>query len=132
MIVLGFVVFAIAVAAAIVAVAQNSSTLVNVHGLGYNGQVHLYWVLVAGLVIAGVALFGLAMMRSGAAHATRIRTERRGLQRENARLNEIAAERPTEVAPVANAPVVDTRDGEPVNAKTVGAHRPLFHRTSHV
>ncbi len=133
MVVLGILIFAIAVAAAIVAVAQNGSTLVDVHGLGYNGQVHLYWVLIAGLVIAGVALLGLAMMRSGASRAARIRSERRGLRRENARLNEIAAERPAaRTVPTAQrVPVDGEYDAQPVEA-TPGTHRPLFRRASHV
>lgn len=148
MIVFGFIIFAVAVAVAIVAIVQNRSAMIDIHGLGYSWNVHAYWVLVAGLVIAAVALLGVAMMRTGAAHAARLRTERRGLVRENARLNELATDRPTSpvTAPVVTTPVapVDGRHGEvsearyvdestaPTTAREPARHRSLFHRTSHV
>jgi hypothetical protein len=133
MIVVGMLVLAVAVAAAIVAIAQNQSAMVEVHGLGYTWNVHVYWVLVAGLVIAAVAFFGVAVMRAGSAHSARLRTERRNLRRENARLNDVAAERPAPA--VVNAP-------EPAAARAEGyesgyepaptARHGLFHRTRHV
>jgi hypothetical protein len=141
-IVIGFVIFAVAVAAAIVAIAQNQSAMVTVHGLGYNWNVHVYWVLVAGLVIAGVGWLGASMMRTGAAHAARMRVERRGLVRENARLNDLAADRPasaavpvTPAAAAAPAPVALDRsvdDDRLSDADTTSRHRHLFHRTSQV
>jgi hypothetical protein len=137
MVVIGLVIFAIAVAAAIVAIAQNQSTLVDVHVFGYHWTTHSYWVLVAGLVIAAVGLFGLAMMRSGTAHAARMRVERRGLVRENARLTELASDQPVVVAPAA-AP---TTYAEPVQRQPVetvedtddsgGRRHHLFHRSQH-
>jgi hypothetical protein len=135
-IVIGFVVFAVAVAAAIVFIAQNQTAMVEVHGLGYTWNVHLYWVMVAGLVIAGVGLMGLAMMRSGAAHTARIRTERRGLERENARLSDIASERPVAPAVVSAppaAPVMVDRNADydtATEVDTAPRGRHLFgHRT---
>ncbi len=102
MIVIGFVILALAVAAAITAIAQNQSAMVEVHGLGYTWNVHLLWVFVAGLVVAFVGFIGIAMMRTGAAHAARLRSERRGLARENARLSDAAANPP--VQPVVAQP----------------------------
>jgi hypothetical protein len=104
MIIVGFLIFAVAVAAAIVAIVQNRTAMVHVNGLGYSWDVHVYWVLVAGLVIAAVGFIGIAMMRAGAVHASRLRMERRGLKRENARLSDAVSERSVETAPA--APVV--------------------------
>lgn len=150
MIIIGFLIFAVAVAAAIVAIVQNRTAMVHVNGLGYSWDVHVYWVLVAGLIIAAVGFIGLAMMRAGAVHAARLRTERRGLKRENARLAEAANDRPVEtvpaaapVAPVATQPVaapVAQPVAQPVMAgapapaaayepaTTAPRHRSLFHR----
>lgn len=135
MIVIGFVIFALAVAAAIVAIAQNQTAMVQVHVLGYTWNVHAYGILIVGLVIAAVGLIGLAMMRSGAAHSARIRAQRRGLVRENARLNDLAADRSnervvpaTQVIPadrgaVASAPVAYS--GVPVTAGPTNAAAPV-------
>lgn len=144
MIVIGFVIFAVAVAAAIVAIGQNQSAMVDIHGLGYTWNVHVYWVLVAGLVIAGVGWLGASMMRTGAAHAARMRVERRGLVRENARLNDLAADRSAPaVVPVAPATAMAPAPAAMAADGTAGAdqiadvapaprHRQLFHRTSQV
>ena len=51
--ILGLLLLAVAAAAAVVVIAQNQSAMVDVHALGYTWHVHLYWVLVAGLVITG-------------------------------------------------------------------------------
>ncbi len=136
MIVFGFIIFAVAIAVAIVAIVENRSAVLDVHGLGYTWHIHAYWVLAAGLIIAAVAFIGLAMMRAGAARAARVRTERRGLVRENARLSDLAADRP---APVAAAPTAtaapaytDDRAGEVTPTRTRARPRPHLHRTSAV
>jgi len=149
-IVIGFVILTVAVAAAIVTIAQNQSAMVNVHGLGYTWDIHVYWVLVAGLVIAAVGFLGIAMMRTGTAHATRIRVERRGLVRENARLNELAADQsqtptvvqvPATAAAASTAPPPVPVSSEPParydrlvtdDAAPAPRQRHLFHRTSQV
>jgi hypothetical protein len=160
MIIVGFLIFAVAVAAAIVAIVQNRTAMVHVNGLGYSWDVHVYWVLVAGLVIAAVGFIGIAMMRAGAVHASRLRMERRGLKRENARLSDAVSERSVETAPAAPAvqaapaapaapvapvaqPVVaptpamagsvnrDASSGVYETADSVPRHRSLFHRTGH-
>lgn len=94
MIVLGIILFAVAVAAAIVLIVQNRGDVVSVHALGNTWSVHLYWFLVIGLVIAAMALAGLAIMKAGSKRARRLRQERRSLSVQNERLNEqILAER---------------------------------------
>lgn len=138
MIVIGFVILALAVAAAITAIAQNQSAMVEVHGLGYTWNVHLLWVFVAGLVVAFVGFIGIAMMRTGAAHAARLRSERRGLARENARLSDAATNPPAQqvvAQPVATAPVetVPATNGSTVyEPAPAPRHRALWHRTRHV
>jgi len=151
MIIIGFLIFAVAVAAAIVAIVQNRTAMVHVNGLGYSWDVHVYWVLVAGLVIAAVGFIGIAMMRAGAVHASRLRMERRGLKRENARLHDAVSDRPVETAPAAPAvqaaPVAQpavaptpamagsvSRDGSSGGYETADSaprHRSLFHRAGH-
>jgi hypothetical protein len=49
------------------------------------------------MVIAVVGLLGLAMMKTGAARARRLRRKRRALARENARLSKLAAEKRDDV-----------------------------------
>jgi hypothetical protein len=49
------------------------------------------------MVIAVVGLLGLAMMKTGAARARRLRRDRRALARENARLSKLAAEKRDDV-----------------------------------
>lgn len=92
MLILGFLFLAVAVAAAIVLVVQNPHTVVQLHGLGQTWTLHLYWVLLIGLVIGVVAALGLAMMRYGTTHSWRIRQERRSLAAENRRLTGLVAE----------------------------------------
>ena len=92
MLILGFLFLAVAVAAAIVLVVQNPHTVVQLHGLGQTWTLHLYWVLLIGLVIGAVAALGLALMRYGTTHSWRIRRERRALAAENRRLTGLVAE----------------------------------------
>ena len=108
MIVLGLVVFAAAVAAAVILIAQNSDAMLNVHALGNSWNVHAYWLVVAGLVIAVVAIIALAMIRGGGARYRRLRREHRALVRDHERLaDSYASEHP------ASEDVVD---------RPVGAH----------
>jgi hypothetical protein len=109
MVVIGLILFAAAVAAAIIGIVQNRNLVVDVHALGQTWSVHVYWVLVAGLVIAVVGLLGLAIMNGGAARARRLRRERRALARENKRLGRLAADNRTDLGAeqtAANAPPV--------------------------
>jgi type VI protein secretion system component VasK len=132
---IGFVLLAVAVAAAIVAIVANRSVMVDVHALGYTWNVHLYWVLVAGMIVAAVGFLGLAMMRVGAAHSVRVRRERRGLKRENARLSSLAQDRNVEdPEPAVASQSVDSQpitSQSPLSQSVTG--RPhLFHRTRQV
>jgi len=92
MLILGFLLLGVAVAAAIVLVVQNPHTMVQLHGLGQTWTLHLYWVLLIGLVIGVVAALGLALMRYGTTHSWRIRQERRALAAENRRLSSLVGQ----------------------------------------
>ncbi|HYU04264.1 MAG TPA: hypothetical protein VEL02_10525 [Jatrophihabitantaceae bacterium] len=86
MIVIGFVFFAAAVAGASILIAQNSDTMLDVNVLGYTWNVHVYWLVVAGLVATAVGLAGLLVMGRGVARYRRLRREHRGLVRDHERL----------------------------------------------
>lgn len=87
MIIVGFIVFAAAVAAAAVLIGQNRNAAVDVHALGHTWSVHLYWVFVAGFVVPLVALIGLAWLRGGAVRSRRRRRERAEMLAEYERLS---------------------------------------------
>jgi hypothetical protein len=70
MVVIGLILFAAAAAAAIIGIVQNRNLVVDVHALGQTWSVHVYWVLVAGLVIALVGLLGHHERRRRAGPAT--------------------------------------------------------------
>jgi uncharacterized integral membrane protein len=86
MIVIGFILIAAAVAAAVILIVQNRGAI-NVHALGGSWHVDAYWLLVAGLVILAVAILGLVIIQTATAHVWRLRRERRELARENRRLS---------------------------------------------
>jgi hypothetical protein len=110
MFLVGLILFAAAVAAAIIGIVQTRHLVIDVHALGQTWTVHAYWVLVAGLIVAGVGLLGLAIMNRGAERSRRLRRERRALATENRRLSKLAADDRDDIASKrgANAyPVVD-------------------------
>jgi hypothetical protein len=119
MIILGFILLALAVAAAIVLIAQNPDAMMTFHALGNTYTTHAYWIFVGGMVVLAVAAIGLSMMRSGAAHGARVRRERRDLAAENARLSERVTE-----APVERERVVETTadDGRYVDRAPAADH----------
>lgn len=86
MIVIGFLFLAAAVAGASILIAQNSDTMLDVNVLGYTWNVHVYWLVVAGLVATAVAMAGLLVMGRGIARYRRLRREHRGLVRDHERL----------------------------------------------
>jgi hypothetical protein len=115
MIFVGLILFAAAGAAAGIGIVENRHLVIDVHALGQTWTVHVYWVLVAGMAIAVVGLLGLAMMKTGALRARRLRRERRALARENARLSKLAVERDeVDLSRTADAyPAVDMPASEP-------------------
>ncbi len=86
MIVIGFIFFAAAVASASILIAQNNDTMLDVNVLGYTWNVHVYWLVVAGLVATAVGLVGLLVMGRGVARYRLLRREHRGLVRDHERL----------------------------------------------
>jgi membrane protein implicated in regulation of membrane protease activity len=65
MLIIGFVLIAVAVAAATILIVQNAGQ-VRFHALGHAWTGGAYWLLVAGLIIFAVAVLGLlAVRRSG-------------------------------------------------------------------
>lgn len=88
MLIIGLIVFAAAVASAVILIVQNRGSVVGMHAVGHTWTGHLYWVLVAGLFIALVGVVGLAILRGGAARARRLRRQRTALLAENRRLSE--------------------------------------------
>ncbi len=88
MLVIGLVLFATAVGSAIILIVQNRGSVVQVRALGHTWTGHLYWLLVAGLIIALIGVLGLALLRRSAARARRLRRQRAALLSENERLSE--------------------------------------------
>jgi hypothetical protein len=103
MIIVGFVLFAAAVAIAAALIVQNPAT-VTVHAFNQSWNVDMRWLVVAGLALTAIGLLGLGMMRLGSARYLRLRGERRVLAAENKRLTKRAA---------AAAPVGAGRDTAP-------------------
>ncbi len=112
MIVIGFVFFAAAVAGASILIAQNSDTMLDVNVLGYTWNVHVYWLVVAGLVATAVGLAGLLVMGRGVARYRRLRREHRGLVRDHERLAASYSATSETTATTSRAPV----EREPVGA----------------
>ena len=89
MIIVGFILLVAAAVVAIALVVQNPST-VTVHAFKWSWDVDMRWLVVAGLALTAIGLFGLAMMRIGGSHYLRLRSERKVLAAENKRLSERA------------------------------------------
>jgi uncharacterized membrane protein YciS (DUF1049 family) len=90
MIIVGFVVFAAAIVIAAALIVQNRA-MVTVHAFNQSWNVHLRWLLVAGLALTAIGLLGLGMMRLGSARYLRVSRQRRALAAENKRLAKRAA-----------------------------------------
>ena len=105
MILIGFILVGVAVAAAIILLVQNSGNI-TVHALGWHWHVPAFWLAIAGLAIMAVFVIGVAAWRSGAARARRIRRERRELARENQRLSKQVESTapPAQYSPPTSAP----------------------------
>lgn len=90
MIIVGFVVFAAAIVIAAALIVQNPA-MVTVHAFNQSWNVHLRWLLVAGLALTAIGLLGLGMMRLGSARYLHVSYQRRALAVENKRLAKRAA-----------------------------------------
>jgi uncharacterized integral membrane protein len=102
MIIVGFVLLAAAVVIAAALIVQNPAT-VTVHAFNQWWNVDMRWLVVTGLALTAIGLFGLGMMRLGGARYMRLRGERRALASENKRLAKraAAADTASRTAPVA-------------------------------
>ena len=112
MIVIGFVFFAAAVAGASILIAQNSDTMLDVNFLGYTWNVHVYWLVVAGLVATALGLAGLLVMGRGVARYRRLRREHHKLVRDHERLAASYSSASETTATASRVPV----EREPVGA----------------
>jgi len=121
MIVIGFIFFAAAVASASILIAQNNDTMLEVNVLGYTWNVHVYWLVVAGLVATAVGLVGLLVMGRGVARYRLLRREHRGLVRDHERL---AASYSADDATASRAPVQRQPVEAPVG-RTTAAPAPV-------
>jgi hypothetical protein len=115
MIIVGFVLFAATVVIAAALIVQNPAT-VTVHAFTQLWNVDLRWVVVAGLALTAIGLFGLGMMRRGSARHLRLRGERRALMAENKRLVKRTA---------ATAPAGAERDTTPRTAPAAKPREPV-------
>jgi hypothetical protein len=88
LVILGLALFAAAVAAAVILIVQNREGSVHLHAVGQVWTVHIYWIVVAGLVIALVGVIGAAIIRAGIARNLRLRREHAELLAQNRRLAE--------------------------------------------
>ncbi len=121
MIVIGFVFLAAAVAGASILIAQNIDTMLDVNFLGYTWNVHVYWLVVAGLVATAVALAALLVMGRGVARYRRLRREHRGLVRDHERLAASYSAATETTATGSRAPVEREPVGAAVGPSTAAA-----------
>lgn len=113
MVVLGFIVLALAVASVCVLIGANTGK-VDVSALGGTWTVEMYWLVIAGVVLTAAAMLGILLIVLGGARARRQRTRQRDLERENRRLSSQVGEPPAQSAPITNRLVDgDTRHVQP-------------------
>jgi hypothetical protein len=89
MIIVGFVVLAVAAVVAVALIVQNPGT-VTVHAFKWFWGVDMRWLIVAGLALSAIGLLGWAMMRIGGSYNQLLRGERSVLAAEIKRLAERA------------------------------------------
>lgn len=110
MVVIGLILLAAAVTAAVVLVVQNDA-IVSLHVFNRSWNVHEYWLAVAGLAVMAAAVLGLGLIRRGMARARRLRREHRQLAAENRSLAERVVDEPADAA--APSPVWQDPAGSP-------------------
>jgi uncharacterized integral membrane protein len=108
MVVLGFIVLALAVAAVCVLIGQNTDQ-VEVHALGGTWTVEMYWLVVAGVVLTAAAMIGILLIVVGGSRARKHRNRRRDLERENRRLASQVGTAPSDTSSAPRSVDGDTR-----------------------
>jgi hypothetical protein len=104
MIVTGLLVFLAAAIVGVALISQNTSDI-TIHAFKWSWTMHPYWLVVAGLVIAVVAILGVVMMVIGAGHRRRLWRAAASAHRASARDEARLAMLPTQyVPPTASAP----------------------------
>jgi len=86
MIAVGLILLAASAASASLLIAQNTRSVVEVHLLGRVWTGHLYWIVVAGIVITVVGLLGMAVIGKAFVGIRNARRERRRFAAENERI----------------------------------------------
>ena len=86
MIAVGLILLAAAAAATSILIVQNPHSVVVVHVLGRVWTGHLYWVMVAGVVITAVGALGLAAIGKAGLRMRNARRERNLFAAENERI----------------------------------------------
>jgi hypothetical protein len=103
MIIVGLLLLAAAVVAAVELVVANDDAQITVHMWRWSWTVDAFWLAVAGAAILVAALLGLFMLKAGSRRQRRLRRERRELAKENRQLAK-------------RAEVAEATDAEPVGA----------------
>lgn len=128
MIILGLLLLAVALVAAVELIVANDDAKIAVDMWRWSWTVDAFWLAVAGAAILAVALLGLWMLKAGSRRERRLRRERRELAKENRQLSERAeVAEATDSGPVRDdAPdVYDApRQGYPPPAETTTAPPP--------
>ena len=129
MIVIGFILVGLAVAAALVLVLQNLDPTITVHALGQTWtNVHGYWALIGGIIIGVVGMLGLAGWAAASRRARVLRRERNNLARER---NELARENERLSGQVASTEPVVARDpAADMPPDNTGAWQPRWPETT--
>ncbi|MDQ2748924.1 MAG: hypothetical protein M3Y44_05290 [Actinomycetota bacterium] len=124
MIILGLLLLAAAIVAAVELIVANDGAPITVHMWRWSWTVDAFWLAVTGAAILAAALLGLLMLRAGSKRQRRLRRERRQLANENRQLAKRAevaeatdeqpvhegAPRDHDIAPQAYPPPAETTD----------------------
>lgn len=112
MVVLGFIVLALAVAAVCILIGANTGD-VDVSALGGTWTVEMYWLVIAGIVLTAAAIVGILLIVVGGSRARKQRNRRRDLERENKRLASQVGTTPADTSTSQRSVDGDTRHYSP-------------------
>jgi uncharacterized integral membrane protein len=125
MVVLGFIVLALAVASVGILIGANTAK-VDVSALGGTWTVERYWLVITGVVLTAAAILGILLVVLGGARARRLRRRRRDLERENRRLASQVGTAPMASGAGPGRPVDgDTRHVQPAPAPAEAFPAPI-------